>query len=161
MTSAGSGGEKDRLGCKVQRTRCPPLSFGLGLVTLHMQGQVIGAGEAALAHLAAEWLGSRVFSYVTRQFVRTSEAPLARGEVTAVRLFTCTHTKTRLHQLTAKDYRNVTLHHTVVKADKRSAIVVSLKNNFAAVAAVVSLTTKRNEACEGTSLCYLQNCSCI
>ena len=50
---------------------------------------MIGAGEAALAHLAAEGLGAGVFSYVTGQLVGAGEAPLARREVTRVRLFTC------------------------------------------------------------------------
>lgn len=65
------------------------MSLVLGLVAFHVQGQMIGAGEAALAHLAAEGLGAGVFSYVTGQLVGAGEAPLARREVTRVRLFTC------------------------------------------------------------------------
>lgn len=75
-------------GC-VRRNLRTAVSLVLGLVAFHVQGQMIGAGEAALAHLAAEGLGAGVFSYVTGQLVGAGEAPLARREVTRVRLFTC------------------------------------------------------------------------
>lgn len=75
-------------GC-VQRNLRTAVSLVLGLVAFHVQGQMIWASEAALAHLAAEGLGAGVFSYVTGQLVGAGEAPLARREVTRVRLFTC------------------------------------------------------------------------
>lgn len=57
-------------------------------MTFHVQRQVIGASEAAFAHLAAERLGAGVFAYVASQFVRACEPPLAGGEVTLVGLLT-------------------------------------------------------------------------
>jgi len=66
-----------------------------GQVALHVQGQVIGTGEAALAHLAAERLGARVFAVVARQLVGARETPLTFRPVASVRLFACQ--KTKLH----------------------------------------------------------------
>jgi len=60
-----------------------------GQVALHVQGQVIGTGEAALAHLAAERLGARVFAVVARQLVGARETPLTFRPVASVRLFAC------------------------------------------------------------------------
>lgn len=42
---------------------------GLTLVALHVQGQVVGAGEAAAAGDALKGLGPRVFPVVSGQFV--------------------------------------------------------------------------------------------
>lgn len=42
---------------------------GASLVTLHVQGQVIGAREAAVAMVALEGLGARVLPVVSRQLV--------------------------------------------------------------------------------------------
>ena len=60
----------------------------LGHVPLHVQGQVVGPGEAPLAHPALERLGPGVLPVVPGQFVGPSEAPLAVREVASVRLFT-------------------------------------------------------------------------
>ncbi len=62
-------------------------SFGtFGQVPFHVQRQVIGAGEAALAHFAPERLGAGVFAIVARQLVAARETPLTLGPVTPVRL---------------------------------------------------------------------------
>ncbi len=47
------------------------------LVPLHMQGEMIGAREAAAAHGALEGFGSRVFPEVTSQLIGTSKLPIA------------------------------------------------------------------------------------
>ena len=62
---------------------------GLVLVALHVQGQVIGAGEAAAAGDALEGFGSGVFPVVSGELVRSGEAPVAVLPRTAVRLLTC------------------------------------------------------------------------
>lgn len=65
-------------------------SFGtFGQVPFHVQRQVIGAGEAALAHFAPERLGAGVFAIVARQLVAARETPLTLGPVTPVRLLSC------------------------------------------------------------------------
>lgn len=46
-------------------------------MSLHVQGQVVRAGEATAAHGALERLGARVFPEMARQLVRSGEAPLA------------------------------------------------------------------------------------
>lgn len=63
-------------------------SLGFGLVTFHVERQVIGTSEASLADLALEWLGSRVLSYVASQFIRSCKAPLTTLEVAFVRFLT-------------------------------------------------------------------------
>ena len=64
----------------------------LGLVALHVQRQVVGARERALAHDALERLGARVLAVVPRQLVRTRKSPLALRPVTPVRLLACNQT---------------------------------------------------------------------
>lgn len=66
-------------------------SLALGLVALHVQGEVIGAGETALADLAPERLGAGVLAYVSGQLVGAGETPLAGGEVTLVGLLACVY----------------------------------------------------------------------
>lgn len=44
---------------------------------LHVEGQVIGAGEAPVADGALEGLGPRVLPIVARQFIRAGEPPVA------------------------------------------------------------------------------------
>lgn len=55
---------------------------------LHVESQVVGAGEAAAAVVTLERLGSRVFPEVTGEFVGASEPPLTAFPRTPVRLFT-------------------------------------------------------------------------
>lgn len=50
--------------------------FSLTLVSFHVQGQVVRAGEAAAAHGTLERLGPGVFSHVAGQLVGAGEAPL-------------------------------------------------------------------------------------
>lgn len=52
---------------------------------------MVGAREAAFAHLALEGLGTSVFPDVTRQLVGAGEAPLAGLVVTAVGFFACVY----------------------------------------------------------------------
>lgn len=47
------------------------------LVSLHVQRQVVGAGEAAVAHPALERLGTRVLPVVAGQLVRPRKPPVA------------------------------------------------------------------------------------
>ena len=58
-------------------------------MTFHVQSQVIGAGEAALADLAAERFSARVFPIVSGELVGSGETPLTLGPMTAVRFLTC------------------------------------------------------------------------
>lgn len=55
---------------------------------LHVERQVVGAGEGAFADAALERLGAGVFSVVARQFVRAGEAPLAFRPLAVVRFLT-------------------------------------------------------------------------
>ena len=64
------------------------LLFALGFVAFHVEGQMVRAGEAAIAHPAFEWLGARVFADVTCELVGTREPPLAGREVAKVWLLT-------------------------------------------------------------------------
>lgn len=59
------------------------------LVTLHVQGQVVGAREAAAAGDALEGLGPGVFPVVSGELVRSGEAPVAALPRAAVRLLAC------------------------------------------------------------------------
>lgn len=59
------------------------------LVTLHVQGQVVGAREAAAAGDALERFGSGVFPVVSGELVGSGEAPVAALPCAAVRLLTC------------------------------------------------------------------------
>lgn len=59
------------------------------LVTLHVQGQVVGAREAAAAGDALERFGSGVFPVVSGELVGSGEAPVAVLPCAAVRLLTC------------------------------------------------------------------------
>lgn len=54
-----------------------------------MQGEVIGAGEAALADLAAEGFSARVFPIVAGELIGSGETPLTLGPMAAVRFLTC------------------------------------------------------------------------
>ena len=53
------------------------LLLRLGLVPLHVQRQVVGAAECAVAGLADERLGAGVLTDVSGQLVRAGEAPVA------------------------------------------------------------------------------------
>lgn len=61
----------------------------LVLVSLHVQGEVVGSGEGARADGALEGFGARVLPEVTRQLVRTSETPVAAVPRAPVRLLAC------------------------------------------------------------------------
>ena len=56
---------------------------------LHVQGQVVGAREAAVAHPALERLGPGVLPVVAGQLVRAREPPVTALPGALVRLFTC------------------------------------------------------------------------
>lgn len=58
-------------------------------MALLVQGQVIGAREAAIAVRAFERLGARVLAVVAREFIGTREPPLASLPRALVRLLTC------------------------------------------------------------------------
>lgn len=53
-----------------------------------MQGEVVGAGERALAQMALERPVARVFPEMTRQLIGTGEFPSASLPVAVVRLLT-------------------------------------------------------------------------
>ncbi len=55
-----------------------------------MQGEMIGAREAAAAHGALEGFGSRVFPEVTSQLIGTSKPPIAALPQAPIRLLTWT-----------------------------------------------------------------------
>lgn len=59
------------------------------LVALHVQGQMIGAGEAAAAGHALEGFGAGVFPVVSGELIRSSEAPVAVLPCAPVRLLPC------------------------------------------------------------------------
>ena len=59
------------------------------LVPLHVQRQVVGAREAAVAHAALEGLGAGVLAVVAGQLVRAREPPVAAFPRAFVRLLTC------------------------------------------------------------------------
>lgn len=59
------------------------------LVSLHVQRQVVGAGEAAVAHPALERLGTRVLPVVAGQLVRPRKPPVAALPGALVGLLTC------------------------------------------------------------------------
>lgn len=61
----------------------------LVLVPLHVQGEVIRAGEGARADGALEGLGARVLPVVPGQLVRAGESPVAALPRAPVRLLTC------------------------------------------------------------------------
>lgn len=61
----------------------------LVLVSLHVQGEVVGPGEGARADGALERFGAGVLPVMTRQLVGTSEAPVAAVPRAPVRLLTC------------------------------------------------------------------------
>lgn len=59
------------------------------LVTLHVQGQVVGAREAAAAGDTFERFGAGVFPVVSGELVGPGEAPVAVLPRAAIRLLTC------------------------------------------------------------------------
>ena len=59
------------------------------LVPLHVQRQVVGAREAAVAHAALEGLGPGVLAVVAGQLIRAREPPVAAFPGAFVRLLTC------------------------------------------------------------------------
>lgn len=65
------------------------------LVALHVQREVVGAGEAAVAHHALERLGTRVLPVVAGQLVRPGKPPVAAVPGTLVGLLTCDKEETR------------------------------------------------------------------
>lgn len=58
-------------------------------VPLHVQGQVVRAGECPLTEVALEGPVSCVFPVVTGQLIRAGELPAASLPGTVVRLLTC------------------------------------------------------------------------
>lgn len=67
----------------------------LVLVSLHVQGEVVGSGKGARADGTLEGLGAGVLPIVTRQLVRTGETPVAAVPRTPVRLLTCSKRENR------------------------------------------------------------------
>lgn len=63
--------------------------FGLVLVTLHVQSQMVRAREAAAAGDALEGFGPGVFPVVSGELVGSSEAPVAVLPCASVRLLAC------------------------------------------------------------------------
>lgn len=61
---------------------------GLVLVPLHVQGQVVRAGEAAAAGQALEGLGSGVLAVVSGELIRAGKAPVAAIPAAPVGLLT-------------------------------------------------------------------------
>jgi hypothetical protein len=59
------------------------------LVALHVQREVVGAGEAALAHHALERLGARVLPVVAGQLIRPGKPPVAALPGALVGLLAC------------------------------------------------------------------------
>ena len=59
------------------------------LVPLHVQRQVVGAREAAVAHAALEGLGPGVLAVVAGQLIRAREPPVAAFPGAFVWLLTC------------------------------------------------------------------------
>lgn len=57
-------------------------------VSLHMQSQVVGAGEGAFAQVALERPVAGVLAEMTRQFIGAGELPSASFPVAVVRLLT-------------------------------------------------------------------------
>lgn len=58
-------------------------------VSLHVQGQVVRAGECPLTEMALEGSVSRVFPVVAGKLVGAGELPAASLPGTVVWLFTC------------------------------------------------------------------------
>lgn len=76
--------------CQLMVRLCLVMQGGpLALVSLHVQSQVIGAGEAAAAHAALERLHPRVFPEMASQLVGSGETPLTAVPRAAVRLLSC------------------------------------------------------------------------
>ena len=63
----------------------------LSLVPLHVQRQVIRAGEGPVTHLAAEWLVSCMLAVVPGQLIRAGKLPAAILPGTLVWLLPCKH----------------------------------------------------------------------
>ena len=61
---------------------------GFWVVSLHMQGEVVAAGETALADVAFEGFGARVLPDVTRELIRARESPQTVLVSASVRLLT-------------------------------------------------------------------------
>lgn len=72
----------------MRRFVCTGMSV-LILVALHVQGQVVGAREAAAAGDALEGLGSGVLPVVSGELIRSGETPVAALPCATVRLLTC------------------------------------------------------------------------
>lgn len=66
-------------------------SLVLRLVALHVQRQVIGASEGALADVAFERFGTRVLPVVTGQFVGPGKPPLTFRPMALVWLLSCVY----------------------------------------------------------------------
>ena len=58
-------------------------------MSLHVQSQVVGAGERPLAQVTLERTVARVLAEVTREFVGAGELPAAAFPAAVVRLLTC------------------------------------------------------------------------
>lgn len=88
---------------------------GWGLVSVGMclhhdvaaavQGEVVGAGEGAVALGASERLDARVLAKVPRQLVRAGKAPGAALPGAVVRLFSCRGAVERQEKSRSKDKR--------------------------------------------------------
>lgn len=67
---------------------CVRVQTPLVLVSLHVQGEVVGSGEGARADGALEGFGACVLPEMARQLIRTCEAPVAAVPRAPVRLLT-------------------------------------------------------------------------
>lgn len=67
-------------------------------VTLHVQRQVVGTREAAIAVATLEGFGAGVFAVVARQLVRAGEAPAATLPLAFVGLLSWNRQHSRLPQ---------------------------------------------------------------
>ena len=61
----------------------------LVLVSLHVQGQMVGTREATATHGALEGLGACVLPVVTGELIRAREPPVTALPGTPVWLLTC------------------------------------------------------------------------
>lgn len=74
------------------------------LVALHVQGQVVGAREAAAAGDALEGFGPGVLPVVSGELIRSGETPVAVLPCTTVRLLTCRTEESVLYRTFSSNY---------------------------------------------------------
>lgn len=64
-------------------------SLTLGVMAFHMESKVIRTSKASVAHFAAEWLGTCMFTNMSCEFIRASKSPATCLKMAFVRLLTC------------------------------------------------------------------------